>query len=297
MRVDELVTAVRLAARIDDGDDDYTAARIRQELTDTLHTVFGGKVVAARSGYWLHRYEVDIDGSTSYRLPHRAGAIESVEILDAGDAAYDVLGDRVQFDDDNPPSSGTLRVTYYVRPSLLVQEQTVDVGRVTACDPDALTVTVASVPIVDRVAAASVVSGDIVDIIHKNGWHELSLVGYAANAPTLVSSTFTFPAGTDLSAVEVGDKVRAADQTEWPCIQDEYHRALAEITAANILRARGQFQKAEAIMAMMIGSQVEPGPLQRFADQIEPRVKAERQTCVPRVGVLRGRGLRRWSVA
>jgi hypothetical protein len=50
-------------------------------------------------------------------------------------------------------------------------------------------------------------------------------------------------------------------------------------------------------MKMMIGSQAEPGPLQRFADQIEPRVKADRQTCVPSVGAIRGRGMRRWAPA
>jgi hypothetical protein len=297
VRVDQLITEVLLAGRFDSADTDFTSARIRQALTNTLHTRFGGKVTASRSGYWLHTQDQTLSADqSSYRLPHRAAAIESIEILDAGDAAYNVIGDRVQFDEDNPPSSGTLRVTYYLRPSLLVQEQTVNIGRVTAVDVDALTVMVASVPIVDRVEAVSIVSGDIVDIVHKNGWHELSLVGYASNAPTLSSTTFTFPAGTDLSAVEVNDYVRAADQTEWPCIQDEYHPVLAELTAADMLYSRNQRDKADALVAKAMGTDRDPGPLKLFVDQIEPRVKAERQVLVPTYGVGRRSG-RRWPAA
>ena len=297
MRVDAIVTEVLLAGRFSASDDDFTSARIRQAITNTLHKRFVGPVVAARAGSFLHPYDLALSSSyTSYRLPHRNAAIERIEILDAADAAYTVRGDRVQFDEDNPPTSGTLRIWYYLRPSLLVQEQTVEVGRVTACDPDALTVTVSSVPIVDRVAAASIVSGDVVDIIHKNGWHELSLVGYTANAPTLSGSVFTFPAGTDLSAVEVNDYVRAQDQTEWPCIPDEYHSVLGELTAADMLYSRGQTKKADGLVASAMGTERDPGPMRRFVDQIEPRVKAERQTMVPTVGILRGRG-RRWPLA
>jgi len=294
LRVDDLITAVRVTGRLADADTDYTDARIRQELTDTLHTVFGGKIIAARSGHWLKQEDTTTTaGRTRYRLPYRASAIESVELVDQEGALYEIRGDQIVFE-TAPAGGSTLRVTYYVRPSLLTQEQTT--GLITAKDTSALTVTVNNLP-VNRVTTSTIATGDRLDIVHKNGWHELAVVNKTC---TISGTTITFPAGTDLTDVEVGtvdgDYVRAADQTDWPAIQDDYHRCLADLTAAKILRSRGMREKSDALMAEAYGTEKDPGPLRLFADLVEPRVKDSRQVCVPTVGVLRGTG-RRWPLA
>ncbi len=285
MRIDELITAVRLAGRLDDNDTDYTSARIRQELTNTLHTVFGHAIVLAKAGAWLKQLDITAEsGRTRYRIPYRAcaGIGESVELLSTA-GNYQILGDQIVF--DTAPAAGvTLRWTFYVRPSLLVEEQA-SAGRVTAVDTDALTVTVASVP-TNRVTAATVASGDTVDIVHANGWHELSLFGHSTNAPTLSSTTFTFPSGTDLTDVEVGDFVRAADQTDWPCIPDDFHEVLADMTASRINRAKGNKERAKMLAEDALGE------LERFKDILQPRMKDAREVIVPSYGILRGSGAR-----
>ena len=294
LREDELRTEFRQAGRFNDSDDDLTAARIRQILTNTLHTQFTSRVTASRGGFYRKRYETAIVASQSrYRLPHRASALEDVQIINGGDAAYEIEGDVICFDEDSPPQSGTLRIPYYLRPSTLVEFQTT--GRVTAVDPSALTVEVASLP-TNRVTAVAVASGDIVDIVKPAGWFELALVGYAANAPTLSGTTFTFPAGTDLSDVAVGDYLRAAEQTDWPCVHADYHLTLAQLAAAEVLASRGDFQKSAALTKLAWGTENEPGPMRTFMDTLEPRVKASPQTCVPSIGVLRGRR-RVWPAA
>lgn len=295
MREDALITEVQTVARLDASDDDYTSARIRTELTKALHLHFGVRVTDAQSGCWIKRYDTTITSTkTRYRMPYRSMAVYNVQELDSNgyvvrdkdQVVYVVEGDQIVF--GAALTQTTLRQLYYLRPSTLVQYQSA--GAVTAVDTDALTVTVNTVPIVDRVTGSNVASGDKIDIVHANGWHELSVVGVAA---TLASSTFTFPAGTDLSDVEVGDYVRAAEQTDWPCLPDEFHGALANVTAAEILRSRGQERKAEAIMARVMGTEKEPGPIRLFQDMIEPRVKTGRQAVVPTVGVLRGYRIRR----
>jgi hypothetical protein len=278
MNATELVTAVRVTGRLDDADADFTDARIRQELTDAQQAVFGHTIVQARAGAWLKQLDVTTTADrTRYRLPYRAcaGVGESVELDAAGGSLYEIHGDQVVF--YSAPSAGsTLRFTYYLRPSLLTAIQTA--GAVTAVNTAALTVTVNSLPL-NRVTGATIATSNKLDIVHSNGWHELAVVNVAGSISSL---TITFPTGTDLTDVEVGDYVRAADQTDWPCLPDDFHRCLANMTAARINRARGNFSRAQEI------EKESEGDIGRFADILQPRIKDTRQVIVSRFGPIRG---------
>jgi hypothetical protein len=283
----ELLAAVRTQARLSDSDDDYTDARIAIELTDALKSVFGSPIVEARAGAWLKQLDSTGDGSRyRFRMPYRAFAMESIELVDAS-GSYEIIGDQIVFA-AAPDNTGIVRCTCYLSPSLITQEQTA--GRVTAVSTTLRTITVSSLP-VNRVTAATIATGDLLDIVHANGWHELALVGVAS---TVSGTTLTFPAGTDLSdvvagAAGVGDMVRAAEQTDWPCLPDDFHRALCDVTAARVLRARGYLSKASEIEKQVAGD------IARFADALEPRVKAATNVVTPTGILLRGGGRRRGS--
>ena len=289
MRIDEIITAVRVTGRISDSDADFTDARVRQELTDTQQAVFGPMIVQARAGAWLKQSDTTTTAErTRYRLPHRAmvGVGESIELVDSGDQSYEILGDQLVF--DSAPSAGTtLRFTYYLRPSLLCEEQTA--GLITAKDEDAGTVTVNVLP-VNRVTTASIATGDLLDIVHSNGWHELAVVGSSC---TISGTTITLPSTTDLTDVEtgiagIGSYVRSAGQSDWPCLPDDFHRCLANMTAARINRARGDFKRAKEL------EDESGGDLARFQDTLIPRIKDSRDVCVPRYGVFRNNARRQW---
>lgn len=284
MREDECIARVRRAGRFDTSDDDYTDAVIRVELISTLHQVFGEKITEARSGAWLKQQYTEVTADKwRYRMPHRAlPGVESVELSDA-QISYEILGDVVSFD-SQPNAGAWILWTYYLRPSALHQFQTA--GAVTAVDTDLLTVTVNSLP-VNRSTASTIASGDYLDIVHPNGSHELALVNCQS---TIASTTLTFPDGTDLQDVEVGDYVRSADQSDWPCLAQEYHECLCVLTAARIWRAKGNEGKARALEAQAVGTEAAPGDLMRFANQLEPRVKDANEACVPSFGMIRGRG-------
>lgn len=280
-----MVTAVRLKARLSDSDDDYTAARIRQELTDTINTVFGKPIVAARAGAWLKQQALDCDGEKfRFRLPYRAYSSESVEIVSSA-GRYEILGDQVVF--DTPPSSGLeVLFTYYIAPSLLTQEQTA--GLVTAVNVDTATVIVSALPL-NRVTGIAIATGDRLDIIHQNGWHELSLVGEICAITGSGPYSISFD-GADLSDVESGtggDYVRAAEQSDWPCLQDSYHPCVCTLTASRIARAKGNYARADALELEAVGTEQRPGDLARFIDVIEPRVKDAPRAAVPRNILLR----------
>jgi hypothetical protein len=115
------------------------------------------------------------------------------------------------------------------------------------------------------VAFTSPSSMDI-DVVRRDGWHELQLVTEAASLSGL---TFTCSGGGDLSRIIAGDYVRLAGQAEWPCLPDDFHRCLADATAVKILIELNLVEKS-AVLAANNGND-----LQRFKSLLVPRVKAE----------------------
>jgi hypothetical protein len=315
VREDDFIARVRRDARIRSAHPDYTDAIIREEAWGLLAGTFAESVQRAHQGYWRQSVQTMVAASQrSYRLPHRALAntADVIEYLNgAGNWTpvnlLSALRDRGPMtsatatypthavaDSDRielyplPSSALTVRTSYMLRPPKLVQYQTA--GEVTAVDADALTVEVNTVPD-DQDTGSAVTTSDKLDIIHPNGGHELALVGVAPDS--IVSTTLTFPSGTDLSKVEVGDFVRAADQTDWPMLHEEFHATLAAAEAASICLGLGKSVKAQQLAAKVSSD------LARMRNMQEPRLKDVFRHLKRRNGLGRHRGRfgRRWPVA
>jgi hypothetical protein len=302
MRSDEIQAQIRQSCYIGDATafPEYTDAKLRAQATDKLQSVFEDIVVKCRAGYWLHQRQQTLTvGTQRYRIPPRAvvGGVESIEIylnnrwqklleessdesLDYEDGTtgdperFTIVGDQVWLF-PIPATARTIRWKYYLRPSELQQSQCstlggdgVERGRVTAVNTSTLTVTVNAVPYDQSLAApAAIISANqSIDIVHPDGWHELALVG---STQMLSGTTFTLPAGTDMSDIAVGDYVRAADQTDWPCLPDDFHRLLCDVTAVKIMMELSLEDKAAAM------SQALMADLERFRSILLPRVKSQ----------------------
>jgi hypothetical protein len=307
MNTTDLETACRESAAIGDASayPDYTQARMLRELTDKMRTVFEDIVTKSRSGYWLHEKVLTTTvGKNRYRIPPRAvvGGLESVEISASSGGAfypidqipvtdvqtwegtpgrqgqplvYTVIGDQVELI-PTPSSVISVKFTYYIRPSTLVPQQSTTIGGgtirglITNVNTGARTVSVAVLPFDQSLSApAAITSGlQTIDIVHPNGWHELSMV----DAPQTVSGVGPFTitlGGTDsMEDIEVGDFVRVSDQTDWPCLPDDFHRPLADIAAVKILIELHLGEKA-AILGENVSNDVS-----RFRSLLYPRVKA-----------------------
>lgn len=303
-----------MTGMIDDAHPDYTDARILLELNDTMHTMFERDVVNSRQGYWLKSYETPTVASRSmYRIPHRAamGGLEKLEARPSGDAYerlvevtplqaqyyeglstdttpnphwYTVQGDQVKLLPAAADANTTLRFGYYVRPSRLVAQQVASpatpAGLISAVNTTARTLTVNAIPL-DRDTGIAIVSGTTrIDVIHPSGWHELALVGATQ---TYSGTTITVGGTVDMSEIEAGDYVRAAEQTDWPALPLEFHRTLAFATAARIAKARGQYTKAESLFEEV------KGDFERFKDMLQPRINNSPRVIVPgNYGPIRG---------
>jgi hypothetical protein len=269
----------------------FTAARLNIEATDALHNIVERAVVNARGGYWLKRETVTTDGVRKrYRFPYRAiaGMAEAVRLgtgaqNDSAIPSHRIFGDVVEFE-TAPSANQVLTWEYYLRPSRLVPIQTN--GRITAIDTTAAdpNVTVNVIPLrqLGSGAPANLATLGRADIVKPNGWHEVCLVN---SIVIIVGSVIHFAPNTDLTDVEIGDFVRSADETDWPCLPDDFHRTLADVTAVSVLTSKKLSPAAQALAT-------KAGPsLERLQDLLTPRVKDEPPVVMASYSMLRrGRG-------
>jgi hypothetical protein len=303
MRSDELLSRLRKSAFIGDAAayPEYPDSELYNELNDRLRSVFSDTITSARSGYWLQTIVTSsyMGGS---RIPARSvtGGLESVEVLQNGvylplqevtpleAAPWTSPGTPWAYWCNNesitlvpqPPSNVTLRLRYYLRPSLLVTSQSstqggagVDRGRVTFVDSVNKIVHVNAQPFDYSLAVPAVVSGNItLDIVRPVGWFTPTVVSGPA---TIVNATILqFAANPFISAdefadfVREGDYVRVAEQTDWPALPQDFHRMLADAAAVNVLREMDLVDKADTL------STAASADFARFAKLIQPRVKS-----------------------
>lgn len=316
MNSTELDTAVRASSSIGDALQypEYSAARILNELNDKLQTAFEDIVVSARAGYWVHDIAFTTTiGKNRYRIPNRAvvGGLEKVEIATAiggpffkldevpisiaqnyegnpgrqgTPVVYCVFGDQVELI-PTPNVVMPIRLTYYIRPSRLVTQQSTTIGG------GVVRGTVQSVNVPGRIVVIDILPFDMslavpvaittavqrVDIVHANGWHELSLVGATQTIGGVGPFSITIGGTDDLGDIEPGDFMRVADQTDWPCLPDDFHRCLADTTAVKLLLEQHLTEKAGAL------AENNGNDIVRFKSLLEPRVKAEPK----QVGIMR----------
>ena len=200
----------------------------------------------------------------------------------------------------------TLRVEFYCRPSRLVPAQSASTnGLITAVNNVSKTVTVsADTSSYDSAGSQTSMAAGTwsIDIISGNGtpagllnlstdttdgnWHDFVITSASATAS---SHVWTFTDSTiDLSAVQVGDYIRAANQSEWPQISSDFHRTVADATADKIL--------IERRMSNPDLTQRLADDLSRFLDLLQPRA-LNTPAAVVVAPVSMYRGLRRaWPV-
>lgn len=292
MNYTEVVTWTRQEATLSSKSTDYTSAKIMQIANQQMRTVFTPLIANARAGYWLHTFTRTIGAGNPYvRLPARAcPAIEQCDWSADGVYWYplqEALESEAQdwareAQGYNEPQAFTMRGSYMyllnapkvegiqlrvkvvMKPSLIVLEQ--GAGLILNVDPNTRILTVNAMPI-DRVTNTAVNGDCIVDVIEPRGNYELSLAdGFAT---VLDSTHIQIASGYTVARLEAGDYLRAAGQSDWPQLPEEFHSLLGTVTAVPICRQKDMDTRAEALSAA--GS----SGLQRFQSHIMPRVRVD----------------------
>jgi hypothetical protein len=264
----ELIARVRRTAFIRDNHPDFTDQVILDELNDALRSIYEDIITGPRQGHWLKQYIVPSTvGQQSMRITPRAvvGGLEKVEIGEIGNQLWSIQeitenhaqwyesfsgrlgtpqyfvirGDMIDF----LPSfdhAMSVRISYYIRPSIIVLPQANPIataGLVTLVNPATREVTLSAPAFVKNPnnpqLGTSVINVPFSDFVHPNGTFELSAVDL--RQPSAVGLVMTFPAGTDVSDVQVGDFWRCSQETDWPPLPEEFHRTVSDTAAVKIM--------------------------------------------------------------
>lgn len=306
MNTTDFLTRVRQLAQLPADDEDWTDAEVLAEATQCLYERFAQAVSVLRSGYWLHRDITTMTaGEAAYRLPPRAivQGLEKIEYsIDSGVQwkTLHILTDVETADYSNsteqseprhfslesdcvvlyptPSSAWQLRLSYYLRPSQLVA--TVATGVVFGFNSDTELV------VSGNPGAYLDAGGGTLDVVHTTGCSEVAVVdqtytGIASLGANLYE--ITLPVGTDISRIIPGQVVRFPDQTDQIPLPQEMVAALVARTAAVILDAKGDSQKADRLAAKS------EGIIKRITDAALPRIKSKPFTWKTRNTYLRRR--------
>lgn len=288
----ELLAKLRQSAFIADAAQytEYTDVKLLEQMSQNLRTDFPIFAVEARAGYLLKTSVVATTATNlgGVRVPARAymAGLYTVECLDQSGKYYPLeeaapedaylfeLQTNAQYPRKfmftggtiqllpTPIQAVTLRIRWYIRPSVLTASQNskngTDRGRVTAVSGN--TVTVNALPFDNSPTTPVVItSGATLDVIQTSGWFEPIVVSQVGTISTL---TITFPIQVE-GTVQVGDYVRVAGQSDWPMIPEDYHDILPNDGALWVLAQMGLSDKGL--------TQKVAATYQKFRDSLQPR--------------------------
>lgn len=289
MNTAELIDYWRTATTIEDESEEYGAEAVLRLMNHGLRTVFQPMVASAREGHWLHTLSRVLSvGNPLVRLHPRHIALEQIDrriggesgrwepltvVIESERAAWErhyyaaqyPCGYTLQTNNialiPAAMDSCELRAKFVMRPSMLVEAQ--DAGRVTAFDEH--TITVNSMP-VDRVTGQTLAGSVTIDVIEPVGWSEISL--FDAPATVTGATTLTVNSAFGLGRIQVGDYVRAAQQTDWPQLDESLHITVADVAGVYACRQKDMYTRADELAKQAQGA------LNRWVDSLSPRRKA-----------------------
>jgi len=245
----------------------------------------------------LERVEIAQSSSSSYEPLQEESGTEVVRYELAGSGTgvperFELRGDAIALL-PTPNSSYQLRIWYYIRPSMLVTPQASSSG-VTSASLGSLSAPgftptlrglIGSVNTTSRVVNVNVLPNDMLwsaagfalgsgftaDIVRGYGWYEVVV----ADALVTVSGTNITIGGSDSLEDVIASSsdpasphyVRFANQTDWPPLPRDFHRALADLTTVSVLTQLHLLEKAQAFREKISGD------LDRFKELLQPRVK------------------------
>ncbi len=294
---DELVSSIKVRARVPTSQQTFTEARIRKLCDEEISIGLVPKILKARENYYLKPYTLPIENGTyEYRIPSRAIGVKlkAVQLEDSSgnispipQIAYEDRGYYVNnsgsanapvyYIQNNsvillptPTTSNqyTLHIPYFIRPNTLVAVSAA--GKIESIDSGANQVVVESIP-------STFTTGTEVDIIKADGGFEC--VAIDQEMTNVSGTTITFASLP--SGLAVGDYIALAGETPIPQIPAELHTLLSLRVTVTILESLGFVNEMKAAQAKLLEAEGATESL------LTPRTDSNPKKINNRGGVLR----------
>lgn len=296
---DELVSSIKIRARVPTSQRTFTEAQIRKLCDEEIGIGLVPKILAVRENYFLKSYETAVtSGVSEYRIPSRAIGVKlrDIQIRDSSgnvsqvnQIAYEERGYYVNNGNNGnlpvyyiqnnsvvlvptPSTSNqyTLELPYFIRPSSLVAVSAC--GLISSIDREAKEVVVAAIP-------STITSDTLVDLVKADGGFECAAIDQVV---TVSGTTITFE--DDLpTSLAVGDYVALAGETPIPQIPAELHVLLALRVTVTILESLGFVNEMKAAQAKLQEAEASAQHL------LSPRSDGNPKKLNNRRGILRSR--------
>lgn len=290
MDTTELLERIRQLGKLPDTAEDWPDAQILLEATNALYTRFSQPIQNLGESWWAQSWVFPAaPGVDEYRIPARALANSFIQfeastlgqhwqplkVLTPGrSSAYEsASGGQPQFFSysggylkvyPTPLTTETqFRVTANLRPSRLMPVS--NLGVVTAVN-----VVDKQIDMVGDPSTLLTLTASKLDVVNKDGSCEVVTADFSYIAISFIGSNTWRVQGTpeaDASKVQVGHLLRPVDMSDQIPLPVELHHALACYTAAIILTANGDDERAGPLAGKA------DKDITRFVDLVTPRGK------------------------
>lgn len=241
----DLLTNIKRRTQLPDDGGTLSDSDILAFASDELENVVVPRLMALNEWYYTFEYSQALSSGRSYRINPRCAfqKIISVEYLDGSNyrfiaqrhplqqanretgESFAIYGNNIVVS-DAVPSSGTLRIRAFLRPSRLVSS---GCSAIVAANPGTNAITVD----VDNFS-----DNDSVDIIYKTSPYEVLAIG-ASIASGGATTTYVLTGVTVSTDWENATRLTPAEQTDRIPLPDELHDYLAQRVAIRCMEARG----------------------------------------------------------
>lgn len=291
MDTTECIAFLREQASLSDQSTEWDSTKLLQLLNQARVEVFEPIITACVSGYWVHVLTRTLGANNNVvRLPPRAAAFMHVDLRRGTDKwyplqefteaeqqdwermgssypqGYTIRGTTMHLVPAAVDGSYSIRVKIVIRPSKLYLPQAL--GIVNAVDYTTGILTVTALP--NNNLTSSPITGTLdVDVIEPIDNFELSL--FNAQATVLDGTHVQVAAGFSVNKIQVGDYLRAANQSDWPQLPEPWHHVLASAAAITPCSQRDLYDRANDLRQMVSSA------ANRLAAHLKPRSMTQTQ--------------------
>lgn len=279
LTTDKLLRTIRRKAFIPSDDDSYTDEDLIEMMNNEMDVFLATEIISKYEEYLVTKEDVALVQNTyTYDIPSRAAGnklrdifyvqdptvefanqviyeMHRIDLPDhyayqgsRGFTSWDEQGFSYMLEDNNvkllndfPVSSGSLRMYYYMQPSMMVKES--EVGKITAIDRDTGIITMSNFP---TDFSGLVTEG--CDFVKYKSPH--NILGYDITVSAVSSSMKTVTISdpdTIPSDLAVGDYLTATQETPVPNVPTELHSVLAQLVAISVAEGLNDEQAKQSL--------------------------------------------------
>lgn len=302
---ESLIRSIKRRAMLPDDENTFTDSDYLEMINEEIELNMMHDLLTVHEEYLVYYDDISTeDGSTEYAIPYRSigNKLRGAQIIDSAGNVYDlarisyedlmdynininndfvfyVENDKLKFPGVIPFNNASLRLYYYLRPNLMVDNDRA--GVITDIDRNTGVITLSNFP-------TDFVNLPLIDFIQAKTPNKIYSYDITLSSVNQSSKTITIDTDDIPSNLVVGDYINNAGETIVPQMPVELHPVIAQRVACLCLEALNDTEGLQNALRKLDNMQKSAWKL------IDNRVETSPQKVVNRNSTLRQTQTRRW---